>query len=562
MKTNISKALKTSSVLVIAFIFTFTMYFAGGDNTVSAAPPRTWSVQVVVNDGTQLRNAINNAANNVPTLIKVNYNGINISSSINISANKIIKIASGLPNPCNISTTYNINNIIYNEGELWTENIRFIGNSSYNTTAIGNSGKYIMQNGTVLANCAIGVMNSNSFEMEGGEIHNISNICVQNHGNFLMSGGKIHDSKTAVYNGNGSEFIMNNGEIYNCNSSAVENYYRFTMTNGKIYNNVSSNWYGGGITNFNGTVVITGGEISGNTADKGGGISNINYTHGTGTVTISNARIINNTALTDGGGIHTADYSKLIVRNTVFSGNTAGVKYTGNLTTADQTIHNSNTSGNTYTSNNPAFQWLYNNYDVNYTPPVLTTVIARTNSSLISVSADAALGMPALSTTQKSTQARRGSTYKPTVNLQYAGLSYTVYMSALNGAYRRAVISNSTAVNPSIAITEDCIIEFYINDRPFNVNFFAENRPQGGGPITASKYGWAATNGVTECNVYYSPEPSQILLQDGTSVPFTSSIDSSGHRIVKYTLNPFAWTPAEAAQKGFANDTYRVKVVW
>ncbi len=548
MKTNISKALKTGSVLFMAIILSFALYFTVDDNSVSAATPRTWVTQVEVSSESALQTAISNAGNNIPTLIKLTGN-INVNYTFNIPSNKIIKITSKT-GTYSINDSSNHSSVFYNNGELWTENVRI--KAMELSTAVDNRGKYIMQNGTVLTDGIVGVMNSSDFEMEGGEITNITSNAVQNIGNFIMRGGRIYNSNSAVYNSNGRTVTIYNCEIYNTNG--ISNYGgSFVMHNGNIYNNEYA-YGGGGIRNHGGTVVINSGIFIGNKGKNGGAISNLNDIYGEGKVTISNAIIINNTASIDGGGIYTVNYSNLTVRNTVFAGNSASVKYTGVPSAGDQAIYNSNISGCSYTSNSPAFRSLYNNYDVNYV--VLKSLSARTNSPLISVSADNALGMPSLGTTSQNIQVRHGSMYRPTVSLQYPGLTYSVYV---NG---NMVISNSTALYPVFAINEDSIIEFRLNDRHFTVYFNAVNRPQGGGAMTSANYPWVSTNGASQCNVYNSPAPRQLLLQDGTSIPFTTSVNSSGHRMVSYTLNPYAWSPAEAAQKGFANDTYRVRVVW
>ncbi len=560
MKVNIKKAFRTSSVLVMSLIFSFALYFSGEGNTVSAAPSRTWVTQVEVLNAVGLQNAINNAANNVPTLIKLTGD-INLDSThINIPVNKIIKITS--KTGTYTITTYSsyINWIIVNSGELWTENVKFKGISGITDMAVSNSssGKYIMQNGTIIIDFEIGVSNTNNlniFEMEGGEIYNTSSMGVRNYGNFLMTGGKIYSTSVGVYNHNDRMFTMNGGQIY-YNNIGVQNYGSLTVNAGSRIHNNNSQYTGGGITNYGGTVAVTGGQISNNTGKNGGAISNVKYNNSTGTVTISNAIIANNTALSDGGAIYTDDYSKLIVSSVFFYNNRAASKFTGNPTTADQVIHNSNVSGGTYTTNNPAFQWLYNNYDVNYTAPVIATVSARSTSSLITVSADAALGMPSLSTAYNNILVKQGSTYRPAVSLKYPGLTYSVYLNGIK------IISESTAANPSIAITKDSVIDFILNDRQFSVDVSAQNRPQGGGPMTVAALSSASKGGVTTFNIYYSPTPWQLLLQDGTSIPFTASVDSSGHRIVSYTLNPYAWSPSEAAQKGFVSNSYSVRVIW
>ncbi|MBQ7521801.1 MAG: DUF2190 family protein, partial [Clostridia bacterium] len=90
----------------------------------------------------------------------------------------------------------------------------------------------------------------------------------------------------------------------------------FVMTGGTISGNTAlSN--GGGILLLGGSANITGGIIENNTAKIGGGISNDRQT----TLEIGEAIIRNNTALSDGGGIYA--FSTLIATGGEISGNTA-----------------------------------------------------------------------------------------------------------------------------------------------------------------------------------------------------------------------------------------------
>jgi len=100
---------------------------------------------------------------------------------------------------------------------------------------------------------------------------------------------------------------------------------------GKIINNTAKNiGNGGGIcvgtrenTDDNtGTLTMTGGEISGNTANGGGGIAVLH-----GTFTMSDGKVIGNTATTKGGGIFGFNLDKakgeITVSGGEISGNTA-----------------------------------------------------------------------------------------------------------------------------------------------------------------------------------------------------------------------------------------------
>lgn len=109
---------------------------------------------------------------------------------------------------------------------------------------------------------------------------------------------------------------------------------------------------GGAINNAStGVLTITGGEISGNTANRaGGGIEN------TGTITISGVTLDNNVVNTspgNGGGFHTGGTGTLDMTGGTVSGNTAGSEGGGlwnsgagsNMTITDTVIDNNTASG-------------------------------------------------------------------------------------------------------------------------------------------------------------------------------------------------------------------------
>ena len=116
----------------------------------------------------------------------------------------------------------------------------------------------------------------------------------------------------------------------------------FTMTGGTISGN-TANFDGGGVELVNGTFTMTGGTISGNSAyDWGGGVLVNN-----GTFTMSGGTISDNTAKTFGGGVYVA-YGTFNMSGGTISGNTAqsgggvGVDNYGTFTMNGGTI-----SGNT-----------------------------------------------------------------------------------------------------------------------------------------------------------------------------------------------------------------------
>jgi len=115
----------------------------------------------------------------------------------------------------------------------------------------------------------------------------------------VISGNKIYGG-SGVSNIGGT-FVMSGGEISDNtaeNGGGVYNSGTFTMTGGAISGNTATN-SGGGVNNaFNGVFTMSGGKISGNTADYGGGV----YIYFS-VFTMSGGEISGNKA-TQGGGVY------------------------------------------------------------------------------------------------------------------------------------------------------------------------------------------------------------------------------------------------------------------
>ena len=256
-----------------------------------------------------------------------------------------------------------------NDGEI-TDNTSSMGGGVYN--AYG--GKFTMEGGEISLNEAghgggvfnDGSSNRSTFTMNGGLISenkaSSSGGGVDNYGTFTMNGGLISENKASsngggVFNTSGGTFTMNKGEISDKNSASngggVYNSATFVMNSEAVISNNNATGDGGGVYNSNSSTIticatIDGGEISSNTAKRGGGVFNdgefimiggavisnntattggglFNFNHGT--ITITSGTIAGNTAVgTDnkgsGGGIYTVNYGKLIVGDgVVFSDN-------------------------------------------------------------------------------------------------------------------------------------------------------------------------------------------------------------------------------------------------
>ena len=139
-------------------------------------------------------------------------------------------------------------------------------------------------------------------------------------GTFIMSSGEISNNTSPRYGGGVSVwrafgkqgyFKMNGGTVSD-NSIAIG-----TVSDGSDI--------GGGIYVRSSNVVLNGGNIINNTAQKGAGIylKGESGSNESASLTMNNAAISNNTSAEDGGGIYADNYSILTLQNSSISENTA-----------------------------------------------------------------------------------------------------------------------------------------------------------------------------------------------------------------------------------------------
>ena len=169
---------------------------------------------------------------------------------------------------------------------------------------------------------------NNDGQITGGRATNGGGIC--NHGTLTLEGGTI-----------ASNYASNaGGGIYNAPSTERGTPATFTMTGGIILGNWGKD--AGGIYNYTGSSIsITGGAISGNTSNAGGG-GVVNY----GTANISGGTIHNNHATTRGGGIWNG--GTLTVGAATVSGNRADIEGGGIWNQSTLNINDAvNVTGNT-----------------------------------------------------------------------------------------------------------------------------------------------------------------------------------------------------------------------
>ena len=204
-----------------------------------------------------------------------------------------------------------------------------------------NQGTFKMNDGSITGNIARSTTNS---EGDGGGV-DVYNGC------FEMTGGKISKNQAGVSgcgvrvaysDDSGEGFTMSGGEISENTpyvpdgqtSSQVSGggvslrESNFTMSDGKIVGNTASA-FGGGVYITESQVAITGGLISSNSAQNGGGLysgaTEIEGTPKMAQLTMSGGRIDENKAMGAGGGVFLGDFSTLTMTDGwIYSNNAFG----------------------------------------------------------------------------------------------------------------------------------------------------------------------------------------------------------------------------------------------
>jgi len=212
----------------------------------------------VVNNETELRDAINNAPNKKSHTIAINTD-ITLCSSLVIPANKDITLTSNkalghykLIGPYGDTLTVEERGLLKLDGVIITHESNVLGRG----ITVNSGGTLIMYRGEISGNSAIGVYwGVGGPSSAGGGVY-----ITYPAGVFEMYGGKISDNYAINGEGggvnNGGTFRMFGGEIVNNHATFITN----TVDHG----------FGGGVYNA-GTFEKYGGTISGNTAHFGDG---------------------------------------------------------------------------------------------------------------------------------------------------------------------------------------------------------------------------------------------------------------------------------------------------
>ncbi|MDR1822049.1 MAG: hypothetical protein LBQ91_06405, partial [Oscillospiraceae bacterium] len=178
------------------------------------------------------------------------------------------------------------------------------GDSDGDGGGVYNEGEFVMFGGAISNNTATdarggGVVSTGTFTMSGGEIgtnYADTGGGVYNDGYFELASGTIRKNENGNHTGG---FDGWGGGVFN-GSSGV-----FLMKGGLIDEHNSYNGNGGGVANI-GDFIMSGGEISHNFADHGGGVSTGDMTKHVngvtkGSFTMQGGLIADNEALSEGG---------------------------------------------------------------------------------------------------------------------------------------------------------------------------------------------------------------------------------------------------------------------
>jgi len=212
---------------------------------------------------------------------------------------------------------------------------------------VDSTGKLVIEGGSIKSNMLTNTSGSGNgggvyvygggspevrLDMRGGSIE--GNSAGKQGSNYKGSGGGVY-IQSSTFTMTGGEIKTNNAK--NGGGVALDEGGTLKLSgSGKIINNTAeNNGNGGGICvgtdkdadENTGTLKMTGGEISGNTANGGGGIAVLH-----GTFTMSNGKVSSNTAAQKGGGILGFSFGKaegeIKVSGGEISSNTAGISGT------------------------------------------------------------------------------------------------------------------------------------------------------------------------------------------------------------------------------------------
>jgi len=300
---------------------------------------------VYVASETGLKTAINNTFSSSSTSATIALNkDITLTEALVISTNKNIILTSNRTSGfCRLFGASDENTItVETDGQLRLDNIivTHANGIAGRGAAVCSGGTLILLNGEIVDNFIVGgsggggvlVYSGGYFKMMAGKIANnrvtfLDSMDIFRPGGITASGGGIKNDGT---------ISMSGGTITNNTADSlgggVHNSGKFIMTGGSITKN-TGNAGGGVYVYLLGSFTLSNGEVSNNIAIRGGGVCVF------GDFTMSNGKITDNSVSFCGGGVYveSGDYSSFNIIGGTISGNTAaasgGGVYNGKIFT-------------------------------------------------------------------------------------------------------------------------------------------------------------------------------------------------------------------------------------
>lgn len=175
-----------------------------------------------------------------------------------------------------------------------------------------------------------GSFNFSCFRIANGSFAEVNGAMTLNGGTITRM--SLSGSNMGAITVDGGSFTMGNGELSsisasssaNCGAVYVKNGGKFAMNGGKITGCMFKNQYSGAVALANGTMTMTDGTISGNTASEYNAAGGV-LVNGTSSLAMSGGTIADNTAKR-GGGVCVRENGTFTMSGGTISGNSTAVK--------------------------------------------------------------------------------------------------------------------------------------------------------------------------------------------------------------------------------------------
>lgn len=242
------------------------------------------------------------------------YIQANSGNGVNFGASSSVTVSGGVIQ----NNNYGIYNGSYSSGTISATGGKVTSNRQ---AGIYNQGITTVNGGEISYNGTYGILNRNTVTIHSGIISNNTYSGIINDGSgktTTMYGGFISSNQGAGIDNPQGTVNLSGGIIERNQASGIQNRSgTVTMRSGTIRNNTAPT-NGGGIDNY-GTFTMSGGEISGNSTEFGGGVFN----HGTSArFTLDGGTITGNTAISGGAGVYNS-YGTVSMESGTISDNKA-----------------------------------------------------------------------------------------------------------------------------------------------------------------------------------------------------------------------------------------------